>query len=118
MTLQEQIITIAVLSVAVILTRCLPFLLFPSREKTPRFVLFLGQHLASAVFGMLVIYCLKDVPLLQGVDDNGHPTYHGAIELTAVALTVLLHLWRKNLLLTMAGGTLAYILLELVMGIQ
>ena len=49
------------MSLAVVLTRFLPFLVFSSKDHTPRFVQFLGRDLASAVFGMLVIYCLKDI---------------------------------------------------------
>lgn len=70
---------------------------------TQRFVRFLGRYLAGAVFGMLVVYCLKDVQFLTG--------NHGVLELLGIAACILLHLWRRNLLLTIAGGTAVYMLL-------
>lgn len=102
MTTAQQIMTIGVMAVGVMLTRFLPFLVFPSAGRTPRFVRFLGRYLASAVFGMLVIYCVKDVPFATG--------RHGWPELLGIGITVALHLWRRNLLLTIAGGTVAYML--------
>lgn len=103
MTTTEQILTIALMALAVVLTRFLPFLVFPSEKHTPQFVRFLGKYLASAVFGMLVVYCLKDVSFTQG--------NHGASELAGIALTAGLHLWRRNMLLSIAGGTLGYMLI-------
>lgn len=103
MTTTEQIVTIALLAAGVLTTRFLPFALFSLASRPPRFVSFLGRFLASAVFGMLVVYSLKDVSLLTG--------NHGWPELLAVAVTALLHLWRRNMLLTIAGGTVFYMLL-------
>lgn len=103
MTTGQQILTIAIMSVSVMATRFVPFLLFPSKEHTPRFVLFLGHYLAGAVFGMLVVYCMKDVSFSSG--------WHGIPQLIGVAITVALHLWRSNLLLSIAGGTVGYMLI-------
>ena len=103
MTTTEQIITILTISVCTIASRVLPFALFPSKKSTPRFVQFLGKYLASAVFGMLVVYCLKDVTFLSG--------NHGVPQLLGILACILLHLWRNNMLLTIAGGTLFYMLL-------
>ncbi|HCK25320.1 MAG TPA: branched-chain amino acid transporter AzlD [Bacteroides graminisolvens] len=103
MSTTEQIITIAVMAIAVIATRFLPFLIFTSRERTPHFVRFLGKYLASAVFGMLIIYCMKDVQLSE--------SNHAIPQLLGILVCVVLHLWRKNMLLTIAGGTLFYMLL-------
>lgn len=103
MTTTEQILTIALMALAVVLTRFLPFLVFPSEKHTPQFVRFLGKYLASAVFGMLVVYCLKDVSFTRG--------NHGASEFAGIALTAGLHLWRRNMLLSIAGGTLGYMLI-------
>ena len=103
MTTTQMILTIAVMAAATMATRFLPFVLFPSKDKTPRFVQFLGKYLASAVFGMLVVYCLKDVQFLSG--------NHGLPQLLGIIVCVLLHLWRKNMLLTIAGGTIFYMIL-------
>lgn len=103
MTTAEQIITIAIMAAMVMATRFLPFVVFPSEERTPRFVRFLGRYLASAVFGMLVVYCLKDVDFAHG--NCGLP------QLIGVLATALLHLWRRNMLLSIAGGTAFYMFL-------
>lgn len=103
MTTTQQLITIGIMGISVISTRFLPFLLFPSENHTPRFVRFLGRFLANAVFGMLVVYCLKDVQFLTGS--------HGVPEFIGILGCILLHLWRRNMLLTIAGGTAIYMLL-------
>lgn len=102
MTLTQQFLTIALCAAATILTRALPFLVFGGK-KTPAYVEYLGKALPAAIFGMLVIYCLKDVSLFTGM--------HAVPELIAVAVTVGLHLWRRQMLLSIAGGTVCYMLL-------
>ncbi len=104
MTLRQQIITILLMAICVALTRALPFMLFRSKEKTPRFVLYLGRYLASAVFGMLTVYCMKDVSFTTGS--------HGLPQMLGILMCVVLHLWRKNMLLTIAGGTIFYMLIS------
>ena len=103
MSFTEQLITIAVVVLGTMTTRFLPFLLFPAHKQTPPLVAFLGRVLPSAVMGLLVVYSLKDTSILG-------PT-HGLPEVIAVAITVLLQLVLKNLLLTIAGGTICYMLL-------
>lgn len=85
------------------MTRFLPFLLFPADKPTPKYVQYLGKVLPAAVFGLLVIYCLKDVSFFTGS--------HGIPELIAIGVVVLLHLWKKQMLLSIAGGTICYMLL-------
>lgn len=102
MTTTQQIITITLIAFSTIATRALPFAIFPSKKHTPKFVQYLGKHLASAVFGMLVVYCLKDVTFLSGS--------HGVPQMLGILVCVLLHLWRKNMLLTIAGGTIFYMI--------
>lgn len=103
MTLTQQIITIAVVVLGTMLTRFLPFLLFPSGKPTPGYVQYLGRVLPGAVFGLLVIYCLKNVSVFHGS--------HGIPELISIALVVILHKWKKQMLLSIAGGTICYMLL-------
>ena len=103
MTLQQQIITIAMCVVGTMLTRFLPFLVFRPKRPTPRYIQYLGRVLPGAIFAMLIIYCLWDVSLLQGS--------HGLPELIAIAVTVGLHLWKRQMLLSIAGGTICYMLL-------
>lgn len=103
MTVTEQIITVALCAAATMLTRFLPFIVFGEKRKTPDFIKYLGKVLPSAVFGMLVVYCLRSVDILSGS--------HGLPELFAIIVTVLLHLWKRQMLLSLAGGTAVYMLL-------
>lgn len=103
MTLSQQFITIGLCIAATCLTRFLPFLLFKENRQTPSFVQYLGKYLPSAVFGMLVVYCLKNVSILQSP--------HGIPELIAILATVFLHLWKRQMLISIAGGTICYMLI-------
>ena len=103
MTLTQQLITIVMAILGTMLTRFLPFLIFPPGKPTPKYVQYLGCVLPSAVFGLLIIYCLKNINVFTGS--------HAIPELISIALVVLLHLWKKQMLLSIAGGTICYMLL-------
>lgn len=103
MSIPQQLILIGVMVLATQLTRALPFVAFPADKPTPQYVTFLGKALPAAVFGMLVVYCLKNVQILGGS--------HGLPELIAIAVVVLLHLWKRQMLLSIAAGTVSYMLL-------
>ena len=103
MTLTQRIITIALCALGTMATRFLPFLLFSSRRPTPRYIQYLGRVLPGAIFGMLVIYCLRNVDLMAGS--------HGLPEAIAIAVVAALHLLKGQMLLSIAGGTICYMLL-------
>lgn len=103
MTLSQQAITIAFCAAGTMLTRFLPFLVFNAKKTTPKFVQYLGKALPAAIFGMLVVYCLKNVNVLAGS--------HGLPELISIAVVVALHLWKRQMLISVAGGTVCYMLL-------
>ncbi len=103
MTLTQQLLTIAVVALGTMLTRFLPFLIFPAGKPTPKYVQYLGKVLPGAVFGLLVVYCLKNVSLFTGS--------HGLPEAIAIGVVVLLHRWKGNILLSVAGGTALYMAL-------
>lgn len=103
MTVTEQIITIAAVVAGTMLTRFLPFVLFPAGKPAPKYIKYLGKFLPAAVFGMLMIYCLKDVSVFEG--SRGIP------ELISIGIVVALHLWKKQMLLSIAAGTVCYMLL-------
>ncbi len=103
MTTEQRLITIAAVVLGTMLTRFLPFLIFPADKLTPKFIRYLGGVLPSAVFGLLIVYCLKDVSLLTGA--------RGGPELLAVAAVAALHLWKRQMLLSIAGGTVIYMAL-------
>lgn len=103
MTLSQQMITIGCIVLATMLTRFLPFLLYPEHKKVPDYIVYLGQVLPGAIFGMLVIYCLKDVRLLTGS--------HGIPEFISIGVVVILHLWKRQMLISIAGGVICYMVL-------
>ena len=85
------------------ITRWLPFWLFPEDRKPPAWVMDLGKVLPAATMGLLVVYCLK------GVSWTSPP--HGAPELLAILAVAALHRWKGNVLLSIAGGTVLYMVL-------
>ena len=103
MTFTEQLITILMISLGTMAMRFLPFILFPAGKPTPKYIVYLGRVLPGAIFGMLVIYCLKNVDLLA------YP--YGIPELIGIAVTVILHLWKKQMILSIIAGTAVYMLL-------
>ena len=103
MTLTQQLITIGAAVLATVLTRFLPFLVFPAGKPTPKYIQYLGRVLPAAVFGMLIVYCFKNVTIFQGS--------HGLPELIAAASVIALHLWKRKMLLSIAGGTVLYMVL-------
>lgn len=103
MTLSERIITIFVIVLGTMLTRFLPFMLFPAGKPTPKYIRFLGKYLPAAVFGLLMIYCLKNVSISEGS--------HGIPELISIVLVAALHLRKRQMLLSIAAGTICCMLL-------
>ena len=103
MTLTQQIITIGMVVLGTMITRFLPFIVFPAGKPTPKYIQYLGKVLPGAVFGMLVIYCLKNVNILGGT--------HGIPEAISIILVICLHLFKRQMLLSIAGGTICYMLL-------
>ncbi|MDO4519607.1 MAG: AzlD domain-containing protein [Eubacteriales bacterium] len=99
----KSLMIVAVISLVTILLRFLPFLVFGRSQEIPPFITYLSSVLPYAIIGMLVVYCLKDVQIMTG--------NHGLPEFISVAVVVALHLWRKNTLLSIAGGTIFYMLI-------
>lgn len=95
-------LTIVIISSVTAALRFLPFIVFSGGKKTPRIVLYLGKVLPFAIMAMLMVYCLKSVSLLF------YP--FGLPELIGVIIVVLLHIWKRNSLLSIAGGTVCYML--------
>ena len=77
--------------------------IFRNNQNTPKYINYLGKALPGAIFAMLVIYCLKDVNVLR------YP--YGLYELTAIIITIGLHLMKRNMLISILGGTLSYIIM-------
>ncbi len=102
MSIQEQIITLGVVMLGTMITRFLPFILFPSSKTPPKYVTYLGTVLPYAVMGLLIVYCLKDAVFTS---------LHGLPEGIAMLAIVLLHIWKKNTLLSIGAGTVLYMVL-------
>ena len=111
----QAVAAIAVMAVVTFLTRALPFLLFDRGDHPPKLVLYLGRVLPPAIIAMLIIYCLKG-PLLALRDGFPHllPLQAAGGWLPAflsVLVVALLHLWKRNTLLSIFGGTVLYMVL-------
>ncbi len=104
---RDSLIIIAIIAICTFLTRVIPFLLFPPHKETPMFIKYLGKVLPFSIIGMLIVYCLKDVSL------TNRP--HGLAELIAILFIVFVHNWKRNTLISVAGGTVLYMFLLNVM---
>lgn len=103
MTLTEHIIIVSVIAAVTLITRLFPFLLFKKGRSTPKFLQYLGESLAPALFAMLVIYCLKDVQFLS--------TPHGLPELCSILVIVVIHIIFRKTLVSISVGTALYLIL-------
>lgn len=101
--MQRELMIVLAMVAGTLITRFLPFILFPAGKEKPRYLEYLGKTLPYAAMGLLVVYCLKGVDLLG-------PT-HGLPEILAVAAVAALHCWKRNSLLSIGVGTIFYMLL-------
>lgn len=94
---------IAVMALVTAAIRIFPFLIFGRGRKTPKIIDKLSRMLPTAIMGMLVIYCIKDISF--ATVDGFLPA------LISILIVVMLHLWQRNTLLSIIGGTVSYMLL-------
>ena len=99
----QSLVIILMVALATQITRWTPFLLFSGERKLPRVVEDLGKLLPPAMMGLLVVYCLRNV------DITAAP--HGLPELIALAVVTALHLWKRNVQLSIGAGTVVYMVL-------
>ena len=98
--------SVAIIAVAAIVTlfiRAIPFVLFGVKREVPATVIYLGKVLPPAIMVILVVYCVKGIDLFTG--------NHGIPELLSVAVVAGLHIWKRNTLLSIAAGTILYMIL-------
>ena len=96
-------IAVAVIALVTALIRFLPFLIFNGSRKTPKLIEKLSKTLPYAIMAMLVVYCLKGVSFAS---------ISGFLpELIACLVVALLHVWKRNTLLSILCGTVCYMLL-------
>ena len=103
MTAIQTAIMIGAVVLGTMLTRFTPFLVFGGEKPVPKYVGYLGKALPGAALGLLVIYSFKNVDVLVGS--------HGLPELISIGVVTALHCWKRQLLLSIAGGTVCYMLL-------
>ena len=99
----QAVIIILAVTIGTQITRWLPFWLFPVNKEPPAVVTYLGRVLPAAMMGLLVVCCLKGVDWRAGS--------HGIPEVICVAVVAALHKWKGNVLLSIAGGTVLYMML-------
>lgn len=100
----QRAIIIGICAAGTLLTRFLPFIIFRSSKPIPEYVHYLGKALPSAIFAMLVVYCLKGVNIFSGS--------HGIPEFIGIAATTILYIVsKKNMMVGIAGGTVIYMIL-------
>ena len=103
MTLEQQIITIGMVVLGTVITRFLPFIIFPAGKPTPKYIQYLGKVIPGAIFGLLVVYALRNTDILTGS--------HGLPEVIAIGIIIPVHVLRRNMLISIASGTISYMLL-------
>ena len=103
MTPLQYIVMVLAVALGAMATRFAPFILFPEGKQPPELITYLGKVLPPVMMGLLVVYCLKDIPI--------QASPHGLPELISIAFIVLIHLWRKNVLLSIGCGTALYMIL-------
>ena len=103
MTLNQQIITIGLVILALQLCRWVAFWVFPAHRPIPSYVQYLGYALPPAVFGMLIVYCYKSVDILG--------QYYGFPEFISGLFVIGLHWWQRNMFLSIFAGTALYMVL-------
>ena len=99
----HAIIVIAVMGLAVLVTRIVPVLVFGRGEKVPEFILYLGRVVPYTAMGLLIVYCLRDMPVLEAP--------HGLPEIIALAVVTGTYLWRRNTIFSVVIGTALYMFL-------
>lgn len=115
MSVTQQIMTVAAGVAATMLTRFVPFVLFRPGRPTPKYIMYLGKVLPASVFALLVVYCLRNMAMIEDAGTAGawHVVWSAdAVAQTAgVAATIAVHAWRRNLMLSIAAGTICYMAL-------
>jgi len=108
MTTMQAFWTVMIVAAVTLMTRAISFLLFPAGKQAPAFITWMARQLPRAVMAMLVIYCLKDVELTSAP--------YGIPALLGVGVTAALHLWKRQMMISIVGGTAVYMVLIRLLG--
>ena len=107
LTTGQALVIVGAVTLGTIITRFLPFLLFPDSRPVPKLITYLGRTLPAAMMGLLVVYCLRNFSVASAP--------HGLPELISIAVITALHLWKRNVLLSIGVGTALYMVLVQVL---
>ena len=99
----HAMLIVATAAIVTVALRFVPFIIFGGDRKTPTYITYLGKVLPYAIMAMLVVFCLKNVSLVSAP--------YGLPELISCGMVVLLHLWKRNTLISIIGGTACYMML-------
>ena len=102
-TTLQAVLIILIASICTILTRVAPFLLFGRKKELPGTIKYLGAVLPSAIMATLIVYCLRNSISIQPL--------RGLPEILSILAVILLHNWKRNTLISIAGGTVLYMIL-------
>lgn len=100
---KHALLVILVMGLATLATRLLPVLIFGRGEKVPDYLMYLGKVVPYTAMGLLIVYCLKDVPVWEAP--------HALPELIALGVVSASYLWKRNTILSVVLGTAVYMLL-------
>lgn len=100
---KHAMIIILVMGLMTLATRILPVLIFGRGEKVPEYIMYLGRVVPYTAMGLLIVYCLRDVPVLESP--------HALPEIISLAVVVLTYLWKRNSILSVVIGTVLYMVL-------
>ena len=100
---RHALMIILIMGIVTLATRILPVLIFGRGERVPDFILYLGRTVPYTAMGLLIVYCLRDVSFISGS--------YAIPEIVALAAVAITYIWKKNTILSVATGTLLYMIL-------
>ncbi|MGI6111598.1 MAG: branched-chain amino acid transporter permease [Bilifractor sp.] len=107
MTTTQMAITVLICVLGTVFTRFIPYIIFPEGRKVPAYVEYLGKVLGPAVFGILVVYCIRNTDFVTSFANGGT---HGIPELASIAVTILVFRLRRQMVPAMIAGTALYMI--------
>ena len=114
--INKVLIAVFLSAVIIFLERGFPFFLF-SKRQPPAIIRFIEKYIPPMVMAALVCYCLKDISFVTAaLTSPAAPANQvnpaGFIpSLAGLAVTITLHLLRRNSLISIFGGTAVYMVL-------
>ena len=99
----HAMLIILVMGLVTFATRLLPVLIFGRGKKVPDYIMYLGKVVPYTAMGLLIVYCLKDVSIFG--------ESHAIPEIIALSIVSGTYLWKRNTILGVVVGTIAYMIM-------